>query len=208
MKSYSIPVVRGTALVVAASILFIPHGRAQEKPSNDASSSNDPAGAVHDLQDQVHKLQVMVDEMRAENAQSRAEMHQLRQDLQATRALLESPSAPAGAHAGEPPAAVEAEFVPAGAPPVKEAPAAIEDRVQKLEDSTSLMSSKIDEQYQTKVETASKYRARLHGIVLMNAFRNVGSSDDLDFPTYSEPVRLGSPGRHIRRHTAAIGNRT
>ena len=97
VKSYSIPVVRGTALVVAAFILFIPHGRAQEKPSNDASSSNDTAGAVHDLQDQVHKLQVMVDEMRAENAQSRAEMHQLRQDLQATRALLESPSAPAGA---------------------------------------------------------------------------------------------------------------
>ena len=32
----------------------------------------------------------------------------------------------------------------------------------------------------------------------MNAFRNVGSSDNFDFPSYSEPVRFGSP-------TATIG---
>ena len=62
-----------------------------------------------------------------------------------------------------------------------------------MEESTSLIGSKVDEQYQTKVETASKYRARLHGIVLMNAFRNVGGSDNLDFPDYAEPVSPGSP---------------
>src|SRR5947208_10008227 len=67
----------------------------------------------------------------------------------------------------------------------------LEQRVQKLEESTSLIGSKIDEQYQTKVESASKYRARLHGIVLMNAFRNVGGSDNLDFPSYSEAVPSG-----------------
>jgi len=65
--------------------------------------------------------------------------------------------------------------------------------VQKLEESTSLIGSKIDEQYQTKVESASKYRARLHGIVLMNAFRNVGSSNNLDFPDYAEPTPRSSP---------------
>jgi hypothetical protein len=67
----------------------------------------------------------------------------------------------------------------------------VEERVQKLEESTSLIGSKIDEQYQTKLETASKYRARLHGIVLMNAFGNVGASDNLDFPNYAEPVLPG-----------------
>jgi hypothetical protein len=65
-------------------------------------------------------------------------------------------------------------------------------RVQKLEESTQLLSSRIDEQYQTKVETAAKYRARLSGIVLMNAFRNVGTSDDLDFPNYAQPTPLGT----------------
>ena len=65
-------------------------------------------------------------------------------------------------------------------------------RVQKLEESTSLLGSKIDEQYQTKVETASKYRARLSGIVLMNAFRNVGASDNLDFPNFAQPTAPGT----------------
>jgi hypothetical protein len=65
-------------------------------------------------------------------------------------------------------------------------------RVQKLEESTQLLGSKINEQYQTKVETAAKYRARLSGIVLMNAFRNVGTSDNLDLPDYAQPPALGT----------------
>jgi hypothetical protein len=68
----------------------------------------------------------------------------------------------------------------------------LDERLQKLEESASLSGSKIDEQYQTKVESASKYRVRLHGILLMNAFGNVGSSDDLDFPNYAQPVPVGS----------------
>ncbi len=129
--------------------------------------------------------------------QSRAEMHQLRQDLQATRALLERPAS-ATIAATETAAAnapqngsVVASTRGAPASSTSQCPTPLEERVQKLEDSTSLIGSKIDEQYQTKVETASKYRARLHGIVLMNAFRNVGGSDNLDFPSYSEPVPAG-----------------
>ena len=72
-----------------------------------------------------------------------------------------------------------------------EATADLSGRVQKLEESTQLLGSKIDEQYQTKVETAAKYRARLSGIVLMNAFHNVGASDNLDLPDYAQPVAPG-----------------
>src|SRR6202034_3287383 len=131
----------------------------------------------------------------AENAQSRAEMHQLRQDLQATRALLEHPAVPADAQVTQ---SASGEHATEPAPNADAAAATnngggLEERVQKLEESASLIGSKIDEQYQTKVETASKYRARLHGIVLMNAFRNVGGSDNLDFPSYSEPVPAGTP---------------
>jgi hypothetical protein len=57
-----------------------------------------------------------------------------------------------------------------------------------------LLGSKINEQYQTKVETAAKYRARLSGIVLMNAFRNVGASDNLDLPDYAQRAVPGNPG--------------
>lgn len=186
-KSLRIFACRGTALAVAAFILS-GSSRAQEPSTSvpaDASVST-----VRDLQDQLHELRTLVEQMRAENADSRAEMRQLRQDLQATRALLQQP--------GKPPA-VEAQSPETASQPVANTPAAaqtpipLEERVQKLEESTSLIGSKIDEQYQTKVESASKYRARLHGIVLMNAFRNVGGSDNLDFPTYSESVPPGIP---------------
>jgi hypothetical protein len=73
----------------------------------------------------------------------------------------------------------------------------LDDRVQRLEDTTSLIGAKVDEQYQTKIETASKYHARLHGIILMNAFRNVGNSDNLDLPTYAEAVRPGWPQANV-----------
>jgi hypothetical protein len=203
VKSLRTSAVRKTALAVAAFVLFSMLGRAQDTTAIAAPPTRvDAATAVRDLQDQVRQLRSLVEEMRAENAESRAEMHQLRQDLQSTRALLERPTTtPNGAEAN----------TIAAAPPEGKSPtptnttnsanaqgeAPLEERVQKLEESTSLIGSKIDEQYQTKVESASKYRARLHGIVLMNAFRNVGSSDNLDFPTYSEPVRRAWPAATV-----------
>jgi hypothetical protein len=176
--------VRGAALAVAAFVSLIPSARAQD------TAATDTAGAVRELQDQVRQLRGLVNEMRSENAQSRAEMQQLRQDLRATRALLEQPGvplstvAPAEAQTAPPPGSVEASR-PSNAP--------LEERVQKLEESTSLLGSKIDEHYQTKVETASKYRARLHGIVLFNAFRNVGNSNNLDLPDFAESSRSFIP---------------
>lgn len=196
MKSLTISPVRGAALAVAAFVSLSTVAWAQQSPAQTASPApGETASAVRDLQDQVRELRTLVDEMRAENAESRAEMHQLRHDLEATRALLERPASPENGAATVASAPSEnGSGIPAGSAAPSTASAAtspLEDRVQKLEESTALIGSKIDEQYQTKVETASKYRARLHGIVLMNAFRNVGGSDNLDFPSYSEPVPRG-----------------
>ena len=183
-KSLRIFAFRGTALAVAAFILS-GASRAQEASS---APPADSANTVRDLQDQIRELRTLVEQMRAENADSRTEMRQLRQDLQATRALLQQPGKPATVEAQSPEIASQA-----STPSAAQSSTPLEERVQKLEESTSLIGSKIDEQYQTKVESASKYRARLHGIVLMNAFRNVAGSDNLDFPTYSEPVSPGTP---------------
>jgi hypothetical protein len=162
---------------------------AQEAAATAGSPApEEPASTIRDLQDQVRQLRTMVEQMRAENAESRAEMHQLRQDLQVTRALLERPETPANGSSET----AAAESSTAIAPP-SQGSTSLEARIQKLEESTSLTGSKIDEQYQTKVETASKYRARLHGIVLMNAFRNVGGSDNFDFPVYAQPVPRAFP---------------
>lgn len=190
MKSLTTSTLRGAALAVAAMVFLHAHCAAQQTPTA-LSPPNDP---VRELQDQVRQLQTMVEEMRAENAQSRAEMRQLRQDLQATRALLEQPTSVRSAEVSTSPASGNGVSRPAA---TDQNSAPLEERVQKLEESTSLMGSKIDEQYQTKVETASKYRARLHGIVLMNAFRNVGGSDNLDFPDYSLPLSRFTPNATV-----------
>jgi hypothetical protein len=181
------PALHAAALTVAALVSFNTFGCAQAARGAASAAPGDAASAVRALQDQVRQLRDLVEQMRTENAESRAEMHQLRQDLQSTRALLAPPAQAGGASE----AASNAVSGTSGATaPQSSGP--LEERVQKLEESTSLIGSKIDEQYQTKVESASKYRARLHGIVLMNAFRNVGGADNLDFPSYSESVAPGA----------------
>jgi len=155
--------------------------------STPAAASQSADAALRDLVSQVRELRTALEQMRTENAQSRAEMQELRQELQETRKLL-APLAVANAASSSQASAASAlqpSNTPAAAAPASSAD--LGSRVQKLEESTQLLGSKIDEQYQTKVESAAKYRVRLSGIVLMNAFHNVGASDNLDLPDYAEP---------------------
>jgi hypothetical protein len=220
VNSSNTSAIRGAALSVAARFVLVGVlvgisfstilcsvpclAQTPSSPSQRSSPASD--AVVHDLQDhglqnqdlqdQVRELRGMIEEMRAENAQSRAQMQQLRQDLQATRALLERGVSPAVNTSGPALASAPQSIAtpPAAQTSTAEASSTtLEDRVEKLEENTSLIGDKINEQYQTKVETASKYRARLHGIVLMNAFRNVGMSDNLDFPDYAQPLPAATP---------------
>jgi Skp family chaperone for outer membrane proteins len=168
--------------MAAAFLLLGACSLAQEGAPAAAAQAGD--ASVRGLAAQVQELRAVVEQMRSENAQSRAEMRELRQELQDTRKLL----APLAVSTNGGPSASSA----AGPTSAEAAPADLGSRVQKLEESTQLLGSKIDEQYQTKVETAAKYRARLSGIVLMNAFHNVGGSDNLDLPDYAQPVAPGT----------------
>jgi hypothetical protein len=207
VKSPWTPAVRRAFLV--ALFLYSTLSLAQTAPSSDSASASGASASsdstLRDLQEEVRQLRSLVEEMRSDNAQSRAEMHELRQELTDTRTLLEKTVAATNASprpsdaasvASVPPQAVVAtgsaqlQNSTENVPSVSSS--SLQERIQKLEESTSLLGSKIDEQYQTKVETASKYRARLSGIVLMNAFRNVGASDNLDFPNFAEPLAPGT----------------
>ncbi len=203
MKSLRTSAVRRTAIAVTTFILCAAFAIAQEATSIASNADRDTTTAVRSLQEQVLQLRALVDEMRTENAQSRAEMQELRRDLQTTRTMLElaPASRPAGTAAGSTPSGQYGLESRSTAPAIAAQPSnpagqtapGLEDRVQQLEESTSLLGSRINEQYQTKVETASKYRARLSGIVLLNAFRNVGATNSLDFPDFAQPVPPGSP---------------
>ena len=192
MKKPGILALRPTAITAAAFVLFSTYSLAQEGAPAAASQPSD--ASVRDLDSQVRELRAVIEQMRTENAQSRAEMRELRQELQDTRKLL----APLTASTNVSPSSaatestLSSEHPATAATPVSPAAADLGSRVQRLEESTQLLGSRINEQYQTKVETASKYRTRLSGIVLMNAFHNVGASDNLDFPEYAQPAMPGT----------------
>jgi len=165
-----------------------------------------PANAEpNDIAGEVRELRTMVEELREEGRASRAEIQQLRQELQSTRALLERFAA-----ANQGPATANAsQQTSAGAPSGTAQPAAeaLASRVERLEDSTALLTAKVDEQHQTKVEAAGKYHVRLSGIVLMNAFHNQGTADNFDFPSFAAAMP-GTPasgsGATLRQSEIAL----
>ena len=197
MKNPETLALRMSVMTAAAFLLFSTCSLAQDGAPVAASRPADDS--PRNLASQVQELRAVIEQMRTENAQSRAEMRELREELQETRKLLvplavaanagpSSPTVESTPYSGNPATSTttSAQSISTGAP------SDLGTRVQKLEESTQLMGSKIDEQYQTKVETATKYRVRLSGIVLMNAFRNVGASDNLDFPNYAQPPAVGA----------------
>lgn len=188
MKTPDTLALRMTAFAAAALILCVgaltPAGTAQEgAPATQPSDTS-----VRELDSQVRELRAVIEQMRTENAESRAEMRELRQELQDTRKMLAPIVASSNASPAPVSEAAPSEIIAQGAAPAAD----LGSRVQRLEESAQLLGSKIDEQYQTKVETAGRYRARLTGIVLMNTFHNVGASDNLDVPDYAEPAVPGS----------------
>jgi len=75
--------------------------------------------------------------------------------------------------------------------------------VANLEEDQQLLGAKVVDQYQTKVESGSKYRVRLSGIALLNVFGTRGSVDNLDLPTLARPKgpldSRGSFGATVRQ---------
>lgn len=135
--------------------------------STDAMTMTD---AVRQLQEEVRELRNAVVELRSEAGQYRAETEQLRKELHTARGAVPET------------AAVTPESASGGSSPTP-----LEERVSSLEESSQMLNSKLDDQYQTKVEAASKYRIKLSGIVLLNLFGNRGYIDNQDVPTWAIP---------------------
>lgn len=187
-----------SACALFLSILSTPAQEAQ-KPALSASAAEQPnavqdlADSIRDLRDQVRALNSQLSDLRAAEQRDRAEANELRSELNGSKAQPASPSSAANDSSAALPASPAPQVSP---DPGQAAPAAsIEDRVSKLEEDQQLTDSKVTEQSQTKVESGSKYRVRLSGIVLLNMFDNRGNVDNLDFPEIAvEADPLGSKG--------------
>ncbi len=168
-----------------------------------ASSGTPPAEApadpraltemIRELQSQLQTLNSQLGDLRAEQERSNAEARELRHELDLVKAQ-------GGYGAGGP-------LNPYSAPPTKEfavssgpsssvappVPQTAEERIGKLEEGQEVLEGKINDQYQTKVESGSKYRLRLSGIVLMNLYENRGTVDNQDFPELAQSGQSQAP---------------
>jgi len=168
------------AWLLAISVVCACSCAAQSQPAHNGDSN-----ALDELQSQVRELKAMVLQLQQQTVASRAEIQRLREELE-VRHTTES--------------ATVDEQAPAYTPATN---VSLEQRVSSLEEEEQLISGKIDDQYQTKVESASKYRIRLSGIVLVNLFGNSGSVDNQDVPTWAarpDPMTSsGSVGGTLRQ---------
>ena len=196
-----------TALVLTLLASRSPESAAQSNtPSSlssslPQSSSDSLSQAVRELSDQVRELRTSVAEMRADSERSRAETRELRRELNELQAssktqkpeLLEAvvrtassslKVAPRSRHKAK---VRKSKIARANCARTKFESSAQESqkragRAATLDEEYDLLAGKVDDQYQTKVESASKYRMRISGIVLMNLFSNQGVVDNIDVP--------------------------
>lgn len=170
MTNCRLPGRRPKALI--ASLMFVLYSTAANGQATASAppeiSGQELAAAVQDLRAEVQELRATVAEMKSDAATYRAETEELRKQLAEMQASAASQK------------------------PVESAPASetsdgnsVSQKISSLEETTQLLESEIRSQYQTKVESASKYRVRLSGLALLNLFNNRGYVDNLDVPTYA-----------------------
>jgi len=144
--------------------------------------------SVNQLQSQMQTLNSQMTELRASQQQAVLEAEQLRVELNRTREQLSAKTASTNQASEPAPAqAMSSSSVSAATSGPQSPEVSWQQRISKLEDDQGLLNDKIIEQSQTKVESGSKYRLRLSGIVLLNTGITRGSVDNLDFPQIATP---------------------
>src|SRR5882757_3972211 len=187
-------------ICVAASALFLcsvvvrgQDGR-RDAPSGPTPSEATPeirvlADLIRDLQAQVSALNSQLSELRTAEQRTGEEARELRRELDLAKARMISP---ANAAPNSSPAPVSQGY----SSPSKPASPAISvltqdqglpDRAARSEEDQQLIDGKLSDLYQTKVESGSKYRLRLSGIVLLNMYDNRGTVEYQDIPSVAEP---------------------
>jgi hypothetical protein len=181
-----IPLLRITSALLTAFLVTTLVGSSQEPPAAPKAADTHPTSdSAAELREQLQELSSALRQMRAEVSEARSEVVGLKQELSSTREqilALKSELAPTTNQA-------KAQAAPVPLPAVSrqaEAPQ-LETRVSKLEEEQQLLGAKVDDQYQTKVESGSKYRVRLSGMALFNAFTTRGASNNFDLPDYAAP---------------------
>src|SRR5208282_2476781 len=186
MQYYLCPLHRFRVFVTAGVLLIWPSLALSQSASSASSTEPSPdlkslAALVLQLQSQVQTLSSEVSELRTAQQRAVKDAGELRAELNRTEEKLAAGAVGGySAPAPPPPQPSSSSAVSTAAKETQGSSGSLDERVSKLENDEDLMNDKIAEQSQTKVESGSKYRVRLSGIVLLNTDVTRGSVDNLD----------------------------
>jgi hypothetical protein len=168
-------------------------GWAQGPPPADHPDTAALTEAVKQLQQQIAELRAAVAEVHKEAEQYRRETQTLRRELEAQAARGAKPGATPGAQSYGNDVSTSGQANAPVATPEQNTPAQStnQGRISKLEDEYQMLTGELGQQYQTKVESASRYRVRLSGIAVFNLFSNLGTVNNVDLPSIAEETPAG-----------------
>lgn len=157
-----------------------------------SGTAQPPPASQPELDAKIQALSESLEQTRAELSQSRNEIKELRSMLVQVMQKLGANAPGVGAGGiGEAPMPAQAnENAGSQAAPEQEA-------AHITSDDWQIVNSRTEEQAQDKVESNLKYRIKLSGIVLLNAFSESGRVDNLDVPTVALPHEPGDPSGNV-----------
>ena len=174
------------------------------RPRSGSPSSGTPSEItelselVRGLQAQVQTLNSQLGDLRTEQERASAESRELRRELE----IMKGQGAPAASgppNPYAPPAASapirESITASSAAPPQSQSS---DDRIAKLEEDQQVLEGKVNDQYQTKVESGSKNRQLLSGIAHLKLFENRGNFDNEYMPSLAASRHEKGPDASAR----------
>jgi polyhydroxyalkanoate synthesis regulator phasin len=169
-----------------------------------ATSSSAPAAdnAQHlaDMEKRLNEVTDALTQTQQTLQQSLLEIQRLRAQLDALRAEQAKlhGTAPEGTVAGSVPGNIPGgiektpeSVVATGQPQPAVSSGSTSEDIDALREQVGMLQAEVKQHDQIKVETASKYRLRVTGLALFNAFSNAGVVDNVELPTLAMPRIAG-----------------
>jgi hypothetical protein len=150
-----------------------------------AAQTQSTGGESNDVRTLVLQLQTELKQTRQDLAQAQKQIQRLSIEVAALHPA--KPVTPA-----EPAQPAQSTHLSPADVPEPDLTSQSSDPAEAQSDDLSLLRAKVDEQQQTKVESASKYNVKLSGIILLNAFSTRGMADIPDLP--NRAFSTTSPG--------------
>jgi hypothetical protein len=203
VKSSASPKIYAAA-AIAGALFFFPGRSAVAQEAVTAAQSTAQAdvtpnlkellGALQEMKGQMQSLNTRLGEVSAAQTQAAAEAQRLREELAAANLRIKAlepaskESTPAVTTYSTTPGPKNAEpkLVSLGLQGTS-TDETLDERLNRIEENSQLLDSKIAGQDRSKVESGSKYRIRLSGLFLFNLYGVTGNVNNQDFPEFGTP---------------------